>query len=471
MEISAQVPVGILAVLADAMDRVIGEALAALNERDQAGCLASSPAERRQDMEHLFELIQRCVHEGHCEPIIGPSQRMAADHFANGIEIAEIQAAFTVLENVLWRHLADTLSGDDHRLETLRLINAILGAGRDALARTYVSLASHAGPLLGQPLPGLVPPPGGADTGGTSETGSGGSGGSGVSGGSGGDGGSGASARHPEDGTGVAGAGVVSDEHSVIRTAMHGLVGVITLDDRHKRNAIGARMANSIVAALGSMRAQKVRTVVIRAAAGMSVWSAGHDIDELPRGRRDPLGYDDPLEGLLRAIRTFPAPVVAMVHGTVWGGALDLVLSCDLVIADETASFAITPVNLGLPYNTTGLLHFIGRLPLNLVKEMFFTAAPLDAQRAKEWMVINHLVGSAELDTVTFGLAETMATKSPMAMAVIKEQLRVLTDYQPIAAQAYERLQGLRRQAYDSSDYLEGLKAFAEKRKPVFRNT
>jgi len=70
---------------------------------------------------------------------------------------------------------------------------------------------------------------------------------------------------------------------------------------------------------------------------------------------------------------------------------------------------------------------------------------------------------------VTMELAGTMAKKSPMAMTVIKEQLRVLTDYQPIAAEVYERLQGLRRQAYDSSDYLEGLRAFAEKRPPVFR--
>jgi len=463
MEIAAQIPAGISAVLADARDRVVGEALAVLNERDQADCLASSPAERRQDMEHLFELIQRCVHEGHCEPIIGPSQQMAADRFAAGIEIAEIQAAFTVLEDVLWRHLADAVSGDQ-RLETLRLVSVILGAGRDALARTYVSLASHPGdPLQGQLVPpGLGPAPGAAETGGTSEPGTGGNAG---------DGGSGGSARRTEDAGGAAGAGVASDEQSVVHTVIRGQVGVITLDDRHKRNAIGARMANSIVAALGSMRAQKVRTVVIRAAAGMSVWSAGHDIDELPQGRRDPLGYDDPLEGLLRAIRTFPAPVVAMVHGTVWGGALDLVLSCDLVIADETASFAITPANLGLPYNTTGLLHFVGRLPINLIKEMFFTAAPLNAREAKEWMVINHLEPAAELEAVTFELAETMAAKSPMAMAVIKEQLRVLTDYQPIAAQVYERLQGLRRQAYDSSDYLEGLKAFAEKRKPVFRGT
>ena len=157
-----------------------------------------------------------------------------------------------------------------------------------------------------------------------------------------------------------------------------------------------------------------------------------------------------------------------MVQGSVWGGAFDLVLSCDLIVADETATFAITPANLGLPYNTAGLLHFLGRLPINLIKEMFFTAAPLDALRARQWLVVNHLVGSADLEEFTFGLAVTMASKSPMAIAVIKEQLRVLTDYQPIAAHVYERVQGLRREAYDSRDYLEGLKAFAEKRKPVW---
>ena len=254
-------------------------------------------------------------------------------------------------------------------------------------------------------------------------------------------------------------------------TGVVGQVGIITLEDRRKHNAIGAQMASGVIAALESLRARQARAIVLRAAEGMDVWSAGHDIDELPPGRRDPLGYNDALEGLIRAVRTFPAPVVAMVHGTVWGGALDLVLSCDLAVADETASFAITPANLGLPYNITGLLHFQGRLPINVIKEMFFTAAPIDARKAKEWLLVNHLVPWDRLESFTLELAATMATKSPLAIAVIKEQLRVLSDYQPIAAQVYERVQALRREAYDSSDYLEGLNAFAQKRQPIFRGT
>lgn len=146
-------------------------------------------------------------------------------------------------------------------------------------------------------------------------------------------------------------AGARCDSHAgdVVLTSVVGQVGIITLDDRPRRNAIGAQLATAVIAALASLRTRQVRAIVLRAAAGMHVWSAGHDIDELPPGGRDPLSYNDPLEGLIRAVRTFPAPVIAMVHGTVWGGAVDLVLSCDLAVADETASFAITPANLGLP--------------------------------------------------------------------------------------------------------------------------
>jgi methylmalonyl-CoA decarboxylase len=246
-------------------------------------------------------------------------------------------------------------------------------------------------------------------------------------------------------------------------------VGVVTLRNPAKRNALNGQLMRALTEAFACLAAEKARVVVLRAAPGAKVWSAGHDIAELPDAGKDPLSYDDPLEETLRAIRSFPAPVVAMVHGSVWGGAFDMVLSCDLVVADETATFAITPVNLGLPYNTTGLLHFTGRLRANVVKELFFTAEPVGAETALEWGIVNRLVPATELEAHTMALARKMSMKAPLAMAAIKEQLRILSDYQPIAAQVFERVQEMRRRAYESADYREGIAAFLEKRAPVFK--
>jgi methylmalonyl-CoA decarboxylase len=248
-----------------------------------------------------------------------------------------------------------------------------------------------------------------------------------------------------------------------------GHVGILTLRNQARRNALTHQMMQDLSAALAAFTEEKLRVAVIRAEPGARVWSAGHDIGELPVGGQDPLSYADPMEETLRAIRMFPAPVIAMVHGSVWGGALDLVLSCDMVLADSTASFAITPVNLGIPYNTTGLLHFIGRLRLNVVKELFFTAAPIDAATALEWGIVNHLLPEDELEAYTLDMARRMAAKAPLAMAVIKEQIRVISDYSPIPAQIFERIQDMRRQVYDSADYREGVAAFREKRQPTFR--
>jgi len=408
-------------VLASAEDRVIDEAVTVLAQRDQALHHPAGPDGRRREVRQLFRLVLRCVRAGRAGPIGKPCEQIAAHCYAAGIDLSEEQEAFNVLAEVLWPHLAGALAGEQ-LVEALGLLSAIVGAGKDAMARTYVALATGDRDRQGEL---------------SATTGAGSGGGTG----------------------------------DLVLTGVVGQVGIITLQDRRKRNALGTQMANGVTAALDSLRARQVRAIVLRAAAGMDVWSAGHDIGELPPGRRDPLGYNDSLEGLIRAVRTFPAPIVAMVHGTVWGGALDLVLSCDLAVADETAMFAITPANLGLPYSMTGLLHFQGRLPINVIKEMFFTAAPIDARKAKEWLLINHLVPWDRLESFTLELAATMATKSPLAIAVIKEQLRVLSDYQPIAAQVYERVQALRREAYDSRDYLEGLNAFAQKRQPIFRGT
>jgi len=99
-------------------------------------------------------------------------------------------------------------------------------------------------------------------------------------------------------------------------------IGTITLNQPAKRNALSRAMVAPTLSALAEFQKASVRAVILRAAPDVKVFSAGHDIGELPLGE-DPLPYNDPLEILLRAIKRYPAPVIAMVHGSVWGGATD----------------------------------------------------------------------------------------------------------------------------------------------------
>ena len=201
-------------------------------------------------------------------------------------------------------------------------------------------------------------------------------------------------------------------------------------------NALTSSLIGKLAAALEAQQPPSVRAVVVRSAPGERVFSAGHDVRELPRNGRDPLTYNDPLRRIVRQIETHPTPVIAMVEGSVWGGACELVLSCDLIVAASEATFAITPARLGVPYNLSG--------------------------------VLNRGVPVEELEGTTADLAADIASGSPMVHQTMKEELRVLANAHPMTPEAHERIQALRRDVYDSEDYREGLRAFTEKRRPVF---
>ncbi len=255
---------------------------------------------------------------------------------------------------------------------------------------------------------------------------------------------------------------------SMVLTASRNSIGFITLNCPAKRNALSEQLVGEIIAALASFQASGARVVILRAQPGAKVWSAGHDVAELPTGGRDPLGWDDPLRHLVRQIENFNAPVIAMIEGTVWGGACEVAFACDLVVATPDATFAITPAKLGVPYNVSGMVTFVNTANLRIVKEMAFTAAPIKATRAEQLGIINHVVPVADLEAFTLDIAQQIAANAPLSIAVMKEQLRILAGARPMSPQGFERVQGLRRVVYDSDDYQEGIRAFKEKRKPVF---
>jgi methylmalonyl-CoA decarboxylase len=256
---------------------------------------------------------------------------------------------------------------------------------------------------------------------------------------------------------------------SSILSRVDGFVGTITLNHPEKRNALSEALVQGIIAALDQFRSRSVRSVILRAQPGARVWSAGHDVNELPAERRDPLGWDDPLRNLIRQIEYFPAPVIAMIEGTVWGGASETVFACDLIVAVPNTTFAVTPAKLGVPSNVSGMMTFLNAASLRIVKELTFTAKPISAERAERLGIINYVVPVDELEAFTYGLAEDVASLAPLSIAVMKEQLRILAGARPMSPQGFERVQGLRRVVYDSEDYREGIRAFKEKRKPQFK--
>lgn len=260
-----------------------------------------------------------------------------------------------------------------------------------------------------------------------------------------------------------------SDAPTLIISKADGLVGTLILNHEEKLNCLSHLLMDQLMSGMDKLVHDGVNVIVLRANKGVKVWSAGHDINELPEPRRDPLSYGDPLETLLRHIQDCPVPVIAMVEGTVWGGACDLCCSCDMVIATDGSTFAMTPAKIGIPYNASGLMHFVNHIGLNKAKEMFFTARPTSVTEAWNNGFVNHHVPADDLERFTYDLAVRIAKNAPLAVRAIKAQFRLLTRGALIDAETAERIQAIRRKVYDSADYAEGIKAFKEKRSPVFR--
>jgi methylmalonyl-CoA decarboxylase len=255
---------------------------------------------------------------------------------------------------------------------------------------------------------------------------------------------------------------------SLVLTEVQGTIGTIVLNNVQKRNALSEALIVEVTTALDSFREQGIRASILRAPTGAKIWSAGHDVGELPNRGRDPLGWSDSLRILIRAIQEFPAPIIALIEGGVWGGGCEVAMACDMLVATPGATFAITPAKLGVPYNLGGVLTLMNMIPLPVAREMLFTAQPIPAAQALNLGIINYVKPPEEIEAFVYNLAGHIVTNSPLSIAVMKEELRLLASAHAVTPELFERIQGLRRVVYDSHDYQEGLNAFREKRKPHF---
>ncbi|MGA9994090.1 MAG: enoyl-CoA hydratase-related protein [Pyrinomonadaceae bacterium] len=244
-------------------------------------------------------------------------------------------------------------------------------------------------------------------------------------------------------------------------------VAIITINRPEKRNALNIQTREEGAAVLEELSADDSVGVVIFTGAGDKAFIAGADIAEFA-GRTALTQRAVMLSrSLFTAIDTFPKPVIAMVNGYCLGGGCELALACDLRIASETASFGQPEINLGIIPGGGGTQRLTRLIGEGKAMELILTGDIINAQTALALGLVNMVLPAAELEAKTIELANRIAEKSPIALSMAKEAVKL--------ASRSNLDEGLRREVdlfalcFSSEDKDEGVTAFLEKRKPVFK--
>lgn len=256
----------------------------------------------------------------------------------------------------------------------------------------------------------------------------------------------------------------------VIGTEIKDKICFIEMQDAKHLNCLSEELCTEMREALDNAYKNECVGVVIKSQINHGVWSAGHNIKELPTDGHDPLAYNVAMEKLLRKVQDLPIPVIAYIEGTVWGGACDLCLSCDMIVAVDTATFAITPAKIGIPYNASGIMHFINQLGINKAREMFFTGMPIQAADALNVGLLNAIAPIEELpQLLEERFLNPLRRNSVLSISAIKRQFRILSRAATvISSESFEKINSFRDKVYRGADYAEGINAFLEKRTPQY---
>jgi enoyl-CoA hydratase/carnithine racemase len=246
-----------------------------------------------------------------------------------------------------------------------------------------------------------------------------------------------------------------------------GTIGWMVFDHLARRNAITGEMWRAIAAAAKSLdEDDSIRVVVLRGA-GEEAFVAGADISEFEKLRTGEAGsaYETENAQAFAAIERISKPVIAMIHGFCIGGGVALALSADLRYAADDAQFAIPAARLGLGYPVRGVAALANAVGSSAAKEILFTARRLDAREAVARHLVDAVVAKQELEALVRRRAEEISANAPLTIRSAKQVLNALAG----SAGDLEAASASIRACFASEDYREGVRAFLEKRKPVFR--
>jgi len=250
-----------------------------------------------------------------------------------------------------------------------------------------------------------------------------------------------------------------------------GAIRTITLNRPQQRNALPPADWLRLRDLLAEIAADRAARVIVLRGAGGRAFSSGYDIGalrELEEAGTVLSTPDDPFEIALAAVVGHPLLILAMVNGYAVGGGCTLAAGCDVRIAAASARFGMPPAKLGLVYSASELRPFVDLIGLARTKWMFASGRLIGAQRAFEYGLVDEVVPDEELEAHVSALAEEIAANAPLSVQGTKAILREMAAPTP-AAGAAERIAATVQRVNTSADLAEGMRAFLEKRSPVFR--
>ena len=251
-----------------------------------------------------------------------------------------------------------------------------------------------------------------------------------------------------------------------------GGIGHIVFNNPEKRNAVSLDMWQAVEQALDRFAADAGVRVVVLSGAGGKAFVSGADISkfESERATLDATRhYNATVEKAYAGIQEFPKPTIAMIRGYCIGGGVGLAVCCDLRICSDDSRFAVPAAKLGLGYSYAGLKRLIDVVGPAFAREIFFTARQFDAEEARAMGLVNRVVPQAGLEPLVKDYAESIADNAPLTVKAVKYIVgEVLKDE---SRRNMARCTEMVEQCFASSDFIEGRRAFMEKRKPAFTGT
>ena len=237
----------------------------------------------------------------------------------------------------------------------------------------------------------------------------------------------------------------------------------ITLNRPEKRNALSLELMQELIAALRAVSARPDTRAIVIGAAGPA-FSAGHDLSEMI-GREEAFLEElfATCTELMQTIHDLPQPVIAKVQGIATAAGCQLVATCDLAVAVDTARFATPGVKIGL-FCSTPMVPVSRAVGRKRAMQMLLTGEPIDATTALDWGLVNQVVGAEELDAAVDHLIEAIARSSSYTVALGKQAFYDQVDR--AEGDAYERTKVVMTENALAADAQEGMTAFLEKRPP-----